>query len=287
MANPIAEAPVRPKNTHVPANPGAAPRVSPGSGGSQPAAEPPDAAQDETQNLIQQALKILESTLVDMERIADESWVNGARSKVVAAQGIACAMVNSDQAGFVPDTAWGLQQINEHLRPLSGLLCQATGNAVPVAASLAALVDFAAQYSERLHAAICSFPAALEDLRQLITVAGAKPYRDRPTPPIRRDKEKGPVTAETPIADAGEMGTSLLLECTWDIAGVAEAVTLLGDELGSDDVHITALLRCYGTRIAALNSVLMEHLSSQMVTVNDVHRTIYCGAKRLPKGEPL
>ena len=199
-----------------------------------------------------QALQTLECMLVDMEGIANESWVKSAHSSVLAAQDIAYAMVNPDDVKFVPDTAWGLQQINEHLHSASALVCQAAGKAVPIATTLAALVDFATQYSERLRAAVCCQPLDLEALRQLTTVSGAKPYRDRPTPPIRREPvqaKAGQLTrtqllafVETMAGSLGTLNETLMMaqtaEADWQRERLLDAGQLMAQSLGAMADHM-------------------------------------------------
>jgi len=59
-----------------------------------------------------------------------------------------------------------------------------------------AILDHAFEYAYRLFIAYKNLPGSLEDLRALTTYAGARPFRDRPQPPIRRvgadDEYDGP-----------------------------------------------------------------------------------------------
>lgn len=57
---------------------------------------------------------------------------------------------------------------------------------IPVQVMLAATLGHAATLASRLLHAYEALPGSLEELRALTTFAGAKPHRDRPTPPIRR-----------------------------------------------------------------------------------------------------
>lgn len=71
------------------------------------------------------------------------------------------------------------------------------------------------------------------------------------------------------------------LDCSYDIQGLADAVTLMGDELDDEAVNftrITALLRCYGTRIRDLNSVLMSFVDEDALRVLDMKHMLYRGA---------
>ena len=49
-----------------------------------------------------------------------------------------------------------------------------------------AILGHAFEYADRLFVAYKNLPGSLEDLRALTTYAGARPFRDRPQPPIRR-----------------------------------------------------------------------------------------------------
>lgn len=57
---------------------------------------------------------------------------------------------------------------------------------VPVQVFLAAVTSHAVDLAKRIAQAYKGLPGTLEELRALTTFAGAKPYRDRPSPPIRR-----------------------------------------------------------------------------------------------------
>lgn len=69
----------------------------------------------------------------------------------------------------------------------------------------------------------------------------------------------------------------LALQCTWDIEGIARAVNTLADEVGAEgDIAIDALLRCYGMRIATLNSQVMSYLDKDTgVTAEHMHKAIF------------
>lgn len=78
----------------------------------------------------------------------------------------------------------------------------------------------------------------------------------------------------------------LALQCTWDISKLADAVTLMADEAAADgDVTAEALLRCYGVRIATLNSQVMSYLDNDTgVTAEHMYREIYGSAKAFNEG---
>lgn len=127
--------------------------------------------------------------------------------------------------------------------------------------------------------------AALTDFQQ--PIAGARQFRDRPSPPIRRVEtvEPGQVTAATFSHQAGEKGTTMVIRCAYDIEAIAEAVTNLGDEAASNDEHaMAALLRCYGNRVSELNSMVISHLDRDNITLSEVQYAMYRGAQRLPAG---
>lgn len=78
---------------------------------------------------------------------------------------------------------------------------------------------------------------------------------------------------------------TLALQCTWDISGLAEAVTLMADEAAADgNVSASALLRCYGTRIATLNGLVMAYLDGDRTTAKYMHGEIYGSAKAFDEG---
>lgn len=72
-----------------------------------------------------------------------------------------------------------------HLRDIPGY--------VPSEQALAtAVISFANDFAERLFLAYKNLPGSLADLRTLTTSAGARQFRERPTPPIRRvDQQSG------------------------------------------------------------------------------------------------
>lgn len=142
-----------------------------------------------------------------------------------------------------------------------------------------------------LQAAYQGLPSTSADLAALTDflqpIAGARQFRERPSPPIRRVEagEAGQVTAATFSHDAGHKGTTMVIRCAYDIEGIADAVTNLGDEAASIDEHgMAALLRCYGTRVKELNSMVISHLDQDHITLSDVQFAIYRGAQRLPSG---
>jgi len=117
--------------------------------------------------------------------------------------------------------------------------------------------------------------------------AGARQFRDRPSPPIRRVDmdETGAVTAETHTHLAGKHGVKLMIQCAYDIEGIADAVTNMGDEPVLDgEPGMAALLRCYGTRIKALNSMVISHLDRDIIKLSNVQHALYRGARHLPTG---
>lgn len=69
----------------------------------------------------------------------------------------------------------------------------------------------------------------------------------------------------------------LALQCTWDISKLADAVTLMADEAAADgNVTAETLLRCYGVRIATLNSQVMSYLDNDTgVTAEHMHKAIF------------
>ena len=70
----------------------------------------------------------------------------------------------------------------------------------------------------------------------------------------------------------------LALRCTWDISSIAEALTLMADEVNGD-VKFEGLLRCYGMRIETLNSMLMGYLDGGGNSEDEMHRKLFGRSK--------
>ena len=85
-------------------------------------------------------------------------------------------------------------------------------------------------------------------------------------------------TKDQPQIESHEERRMLALQCTWDISAIAQAVTLMADELDGD-VKFEGLLRCFGTRITALNGMLMAYLDADGTTPKEMHRQIFGCAK--------
>ncbi|UBB16167.1 hypothetical protein [Comamonas odontotermitis] len=118
---------------------------------------------------------------------ADLDGLGNAKEIAIGVDGIVYSILNPDPADSHSfDVLDDLITIRHQLSNLSACLEGATGLRVAAAVFAAGLVLQADQYAERLHAAIFGLPATLEDLRALTTFAGVRPFRDRPTPPIRR-----------------------------------------------------------------------------------------------------
>ena len=76
----------------------------------------------------------------------------------------------------------GLETAREQFNPDA---CTSAGEA----AFVSMLIDHAEDFSGRLCVAYAKAKHDLGELRAMTTYAGAKPFRDRPTPPIRREPE--------------------------------------------------------------------------------------------------
>lgn len=112
----------------------------------------------------------------------------------------------------------------------------------------------------------------LPQLRALATIQGASMVgAQAEARPAQRGAGKSPLETIRLFA----------LDCSYDIQGLADAVTLMGDELDDEAVNftrITALLRCYGTRIRDLNSILMSFIDEDALRVLDMKHMLYRGA---------
>lgn len=119
-------------------------------------------------------------------------------------------------------------------------------------------------------------------------VSPKKAAGNPPAPQTRSDRPDelqlpiaAQITADTLITEAGAAANRVVSWCSYDIEDLANEVTLLGDECSANgETRMGSLLRCYGTRIAELNSVLMSYLTSDHITLGDAHRAVYRGAKQ-------
>lgn len=141
----------------------------------------------EAEVLQAQALHILLFVSTDLAE-SGLSGVPGALHAITLANNIAYSMCYPNDSEIIPPAPLdGLTLICHHLGAVDPYLEAATDADLHIAISASALLAHAQQLAHRLHAAIAGLPGTLEDLRALTTYAGAKPYRDRPTPPIRRE----------------------------------------------------------------------------------------------------
>ena len=173
MANLTAEAPVRPKNTRKPAKSAEAVTSAP-------------VLRSEAEELQAQALHILMCISSDLSE-AGLFDIPGAENAAITAVNIAYDLCHPDECERPRQPLDGIVLIRHHLESVGTCLGAAPSELVPTAISAAGLQEHADQFAQRLFAAIGGLPATLEDLRVLTTYAGAKPYRNRPTPPIRRE----------------------------------------------------------------------------------------------------
>lgn len=172
--NATAEAPVRPKNTRNATEALEAVTSVP-------------AQHNEAEELQALALHILNEACADLltQRMGN---IAGALHAASEASDIAYSLHRPEDSDTEPPTSIdGLVLICHHLTAAEAHLEAATGDELPGAISAAVMLGHAQQFARRLHAAITGLPGSLEDLRALTTYSGAKPFRDRPTPPIRRD----------------------------------------------------------------------------------------------------
>ncbi len=171
--NATAEAPTRPKNTRKPEK-------------SAEAVTPAPAHRSESEELQAQALNILMCISSDLSE-AGLFDIPGAENAAITAVNIAYDLCHPDECESPRQPLDGIALIRHHLESVGTCLGAAPSELVPTAISAAGLQEHADQFAQRLFAAIGGLPATLEDLRVLTTYAGAKPYRNRPTPPIRRN----------------------------------------------------------------------------------------------------
>ena len=141
----------------------------------------------EAEELQAKALQILLFVITNLAE-SGLSGIPGALHAANQADSIGYSMCYPNDSGTIPPAPLdGLALICHHLGTVEPYLESADDVDLHVAISASALLAHAQQLAHRLHAAIEGLPGTLEDLRALTTYAGAKTYRDRPTPPIRRD----------------------------------------------------------------------------------------------------
>lgn len=140
----------------------------------------------ESEELQDQALNILLHVSTDLAE-ANIYNIPGAEHAANAAGNIAYDLCHPDELEQPRQPLDGIALIRHHLESVGTCLDAAPSELLPTAISAAGLLEHADQFAQRLFSAIGGLPGTLEDLRALTTYAGAKPYRSRPTPPIRRD----------------------------------------------------------------------------------------------------
>jgi len=103
--------------------------------------------------------------------------------------------------------------------------------------------------------------------------------------PKQEAQEKSPfVTKQTLMSADSKFGQALMLDCTFDIEGAALQLIRRSRELDLQPED-GAELRSIGARIKDLNSALMSALSGDdVLTVGDVHHTLFRGAVPFPEG---
>lgn len=146
----------------------------------------PAPLKSESEELQAQALHILMCISSDLSEVGLFD-IPGAENAAITAVNIAYDLCHPDECERPRQPLDGIVLIRHHLESVGTCLGAAPSELVPTAISAAGLQEHADQFAQRLFAAIGGLPATLEDLRVLTTYAGAKPYRNRPTPPIHRE----------------------------------------------------------------------------------------------------
>ena len=146
----------------------------------------PAPLKSESEELQAQALNILMHVSTDLAE-ANIYNIPGAEHAANAAGNIAYDLCHPDELEQPRQPLDGIALIRHHLESVGTCLDAAPSELLPTAISAAGLLEHADQFAQRLFSAIEGLPGTLEDLRALTTYAGAKPYRSRPTPPIRRE----------------------------------------------------------------------------------------------------
>jgi hypothetical protein len=280
MLNPTAEAPLRANKAPARAK--------------QRTQRAPATTDGEAEKLVRKAAQQISSVLVPItncwpwgaERVPGMDHINEADGHLVdlATTPEKWAV---DCEGVQPSVPDLLQQALEQLGFAATMLNEKPTEHLGEMVALKVLVHHALEAMRELQTAYRGLPATMEDLRAQPAFSSMRPFREPPRPPLRRvdGEPSSPITAETEAHEAGEIGIRSVIRCSYDIEGIANAITLLGDEVDHEgDTHNGALLRCYGTRIKSLNGVLMSYLDADGPTLQEVQYCMYRGALTMPEG---
>lgn len=92
------------------------------------------------------------------------------------------------------------------------------------------------------------------------------------------------ISGDTPLAEAGQHATDLLLQCTYEIEPLSKLLVEKSWLLDGNNLDTAMIVRAAAVRITQLNSVLMTYLGEdEFVTLGEVHFKVYQGTERLPK----
>lgn len=91
------------------------------------------------------------------------------------------------------------------------------------------------------------------------------------------------ISGETPLTEAGQHATDLLLQCTYEIEPLSKLLVEKSWLLDGNNLDTAMIVRAAAVRIKQLNSVLMTYLGEdEFVTLGEVHFKVYQGTERLP-----
>ncbi|KAB2902833.1 MAG: hypothetical protein F9K35_03620 [Burkholderiaceae bacterium] len=154
------------------------------------------ATQDEIITLRQEALRILSYALVDINECISGGHMKDVSEEASSAQTIAYSLCYPNEVEEAPTTSQGLEQIHQLLVVVSDYLSQATGKALYGAILSSELVDFAANYCERLQSVfgremrtLKQVHEAIDELRALTTFTGAKQLCNRSASPVQQAED--------------------------------------------------------------------------------------------------
>lgn len=98
-------------------------------------------------------------------------------------------------------------------------------------------------------------------------------------PTVRKE-----ISRDTPLVDAGQQATDLLLECTYEIEPLTKLLVERSWQLDGNNLDTAMIVRTAAVRIKQLNSVLLTYLGEDgFVTLGDAHFKVYQGTERLPE----
>lgn len=141
------------------------------------------------------------------------------------------------------------------------------------------IIDAALAYATGLSEAVF---AVTEDLSPLQLLDGDIYLRMKPGDRPTLTTETTAITPSTTMTEAAEIGKNQALDCSYLIEEISNEMILLAEELRAlGQRRYWALLNCHGTRINALNGLVMGFLDNDAASISEAHSILYAYAKEL------